>query len=194
MPEAHRKAAAKFKKIPGSSPGQIRAQFLQHVMSPQESSSSSSASQPTSTKIRPLKDVLNRIQFDPGYNINDYVIGYIDRKAGILEMPVREWVGGKGKWVTEDCVAYFKEMVKGGGKDGEEENWNGKEEGEIVWDRAAKRDWIFGEREVVVEEETVDEEAEVKTNGEMEVEGEVQVEVAKAGDNAREREHVDVEM
>lgn len=45
-----------------------------------------------SEKLRPVKDVLNRLQYDAAYNVEDYVVGYIDRKTGTLEKPVLEYL------------------------------------------------------------------------------------------------------
>jgi uncharacterized protein (UPF0248 family) len=123
MPAQHEKAAKAFKKVPGSSPSQIRAQFMSQVMG---GGSSSKESTSTGTKLRPVKDVLNRLRFDEKYNIDDYVIGYIDRKAGILEKPVTEW-NKVNDWESNDCIAYFKDTTNE----------------EIVWDRARKVDLLF---------------------------------------------------
>lgn len=77
----------------------------------------------TKTTLRPTKDVLNRLRFDPAYEINDFVIGCINRQAGIVEIPVTEWKDQE----SQDCIAYFKDVKKG----------------EVVWDRVSKIDLLF---------------------------------------------------
>lgn len=109
-----------FKKKAGSNPRQVRQQFLQHVMG-QESKPESERT----TKLRPFKDVLNKLRYDPGYNLDHYVVGYIDRKAGIQEKPASSW----GKFREEDLVAYVKNLS----------------EDRVVWDRDAKIDLVFNE-------------------------------------------------
>ena len=104
-----------FKKKAGSNPRQVRQQFLRHVMG-QESNPGSERT----TKLRPFKDVLNKLRYDPAYNVDHYVAGYIDRKVGIQEEPASSW----SKFREDDLVAYVKNVS----------------EDCIVWDRAAKID------------------------------------------------------
>jgi len=120
------KTAETFTKIPGSNPRQIREQFLKHV------SNSGREYPKPSTKLRPTKDVLNRLRYDAAYNLDDYVIGYIDRHAGIMEKSAALWVSEttEEEWVPEDRIAYFKHVP----------------EDLVVWDRAKKIDWIFNSK------------------------------------------------
>lgn len=117
LPKETRRPGDTFKKIPGSNPHQIRRQFLNHVMG---SDRSGSQTNEPSVKLRPAKDILKKLKHDPAFNSNDYVIGYIDRKAGILEKPVMAWES----FQQEDIVAYFRQVS----------------EDRIVWDRAKKID------------------------------------------------------
>lgn len=76
-----------------------------------------------SAPLRPTKDVLSRLRFDPAYDIEDFVIGCINRHAGIVEIPVVDWKEQE----SQDCIAYFKDMKKG----------------KVVWDRVSKTDLLF---------------------------------------------------
>jgi len=114
-----------FKKIKGSNPQEVRQQFLQHSMK-NSGSPNTNLNENTSGKLRPGKEILNRMKFDSSYDTGDYVVGYIDRKAGILEKSVDEW----GEFGQEELMAYIK---------------NVKDE-EIIWDRARKIDMVFGKK------------------------------------------------
>lgn len=109
-----------FKKKAGSNPAQVRKQFLQHAMGGDQQSA---CTQKSTGKLRPPKDVLNRLRYDSGYQLDEYVVGYIDRQAGILEKPVEKWE----EYDEQDLIAYFKHVP----------------EDLIVWDRARKVDWVF---------------------------------------------------
>jgi uncharacterized protein (UPF0248 family) len=118
-------AAANFKKIKGSNPAEVRRQFLEHNM--QTSASSSGAPNTNSTgKLRPGKEVLNRMKFDGKYDVGDFVVGYIDRKEGILEKSVKEWE----EFGQEELMAYVRNVKSD----------------EIVWDKARKVDLVFGRK------------------------------------------------
>lgn len=114
------RAKETFKKK-AANPGDIRRQFMQHMLG---SDSSSNPSFGPSAKLRPAKDVLKRLKYDPEYDEKDYVVGYINQKAGIIEVGV----GKLDEREPEGNIAYFKE-VKGG---------------RVVWDRVGKVDLIFG--------------------------------------------------
>jgi hypothetical protein len=119
---------ATFKKKKGSNPKEVRRQFLQHTMGAFGSGSESSTTNSSlSGKLRPAKDVLQRLKYDPEYNVADYVVGCIDRKAGILEKKVENWKS----FDEEELIAYFKDVKSN----------------EIVWDRARKIDLVFGKDE-----------------------------------------------
>lgn len=111
-----------FKKVQGSNPQQIRQQFLQHAMG--YSTTEVGDNSKPSAKLRPARDVLNRLRYDSKYDSADFVIGYIDRKAGILEKSVAAWED----FEPESHIAYFKHVS----------------EDRIVWDRAKKIDLLFG--------------------------------------------------
>jgi hypothetical protein len=112
-----------FEKTKGSNPKEIRRQFLQHSMGVSGSGPLNQSSN-SSTKLRPAKDVLQRLKYDSEYNLADYVVGCIDRKAGVLEKEVGDWKS----FDEEELIAYFKNVVSG----------------EIVWEKARKIDLVFG--------------------------------------------------
>jgi uncharacterized protein (UPF0248 family) len=118
-------AAGNFKKLKGSNPQEVRRQFLEHSM---KASGSTSSNQKviSSGKLRPGREVLNRMKFDSQYNTEDFVVGYIDRKAGILEKSVEEW----GDFGQEELMAYIRNV----------------KDDEIVWDKARKVDLVFGKK------------------------------------------------
>jgi uncharacterized protein (UPF0248 family) len=116
-------AARNFKKIKGSNPAEVRRQFLEHNMEASISTTPHSSSS-TSGKLRTGKDVLNRIKFDEKYDIEDFVVGYIDRKEGIIEKAVQEWEN----FAQEELMAYIRDVKRD----------------EIVWDKARKVDIVFG--------------------------------------------------
>lgn len=120
IPQDTRRSGDTFKKIPGSNPHQIRRQFLQHVMG---SDGTQDRKIEPSIKLRPAKEVLKKLKNDPMANPDDYVIGYIDRKAGILEKPISAWES----FDQEDLIAYFRQAS----------------EDRIIWDRAKKIDHLF---------------------------------------------------
>jgi uncharacterized protein (UPF0248 family) len=109
-----------FKKNGGSNPAQVRKQFLQHAM---DGDLASAYPQISKGKLRPPREVLNRLRFDEGYDLDAYVIGCIDRHSGILEKPVAKWQ----EYEEMELIAYFKHVPTD----------------EIVWDRSRKLDLIF---------------------------------------------------
>ncbi|PMD42739.1 hypothetical protein L207DRAFT_632471 [Hyaloscypha variabilis F] len=128
-------AAGNFKKVKGSNPAEVRRQFLEHTLNSSSSGSSTSTPEANSkfassgnTKLRPGKEVLKRLKFDQAYNVEDYVVGYIDRKEGILECSVAEWEMERGGERREELLAYVKERGSG----------------VVVWDKVRKIDLVFG--------------------------------------------------
>jgi uncharacterized protein (UPF0248 family) len=116
--------AGGFKKVEGSNPKEVRRQFLEHSMGVSAASSSSPTNKASSGKLRPGKEVLNRMKFDENYDIGEFVVGYIDRKEGILEASVGEWE----RFGREEVMAYVRNTKSG----------------EIVWDKAMRVDLVFG--------------------------------------------------
>jgi hypothetical protein len=74
-----------FSKTKGSNPRQVQQQFLQHVMGATGDEAETRASGP---KLRPVRDVLRRLRFDERFLVGNYVVGFIERRAGIVEKAV----------------------------------------------------------------------------------------------------------
>lgn len=79
-------------------------------------------------KLRPAMDVLSRLRWDLRFNVDDYVVVYRDRHGGMLEKPVKDWATDTtaADWIPQDRIWYFKRLS----------------DGTMVWDRAAKKDFI----------------------------------------------------
>ena len=60
----------------------------------------------------------------------DYVVGYLDRHAGIKEMPVTWWRSEptEEEFIPQSRIRYFKRIS----------------DGECVWDREGRVDGVFG--------------------------------------------------
>ena len=83
------------------------------------------------SRLRPALDVLNRLRFDGRYTVDDYVIGYEDRHAGIMEMPVTAWKTSdttSEEFIPQSRIVYYKR----------------KSDGVEVWNRRTRLDVIFG--------------------------------------------------
>lgn len=92
-----------------------------------------SSSQPKRPSLRPAKDILSRIRHDPALDEDNFIVGYHDRHADVMEMPVTSWTAGgdftEEEWIPQHRILYFRR--------------NG-ENGEKVWDRKARFDLLFG--------------------------------------------------
>lgn len=92
-----------------------------------------SSSQPKRASLRPAKDILSRIRHDPALDDDEFIVGYHDRHADVMEMPVTSWTGGgdftEEEWIPQHRILYFRR--KG-------------EHGEKVWDRKERIDLLFG--------------------------------------------------
>lgn len=81
--------------------------------------------------LRPAMDIYNRIKHDPSYPADNFVIGYTDRFAGILEMPLNWWAPedkSSEKFIPQSRIRYFKRKIHN----------------DYVWHRETKLDLIFG--------------------------------------------------
>lgn len=92
-----------------------------------------SSSQPKRPSLRPAKDILSRIRHDPALDDDQFIVGYHDRHADVMEMPVTAWTGGgdftEEEWIPQHRILYFRR--KG-------------ENGQKVWDRKERIDLLFG--------------------------------------------------
>ena len=75
-------------------------------------------------------DVLSRIQWDPTYRSEDFVIGYLERFEGIKEMPLNLWLkeSTEEDFIPQHRIRYFKKTPSE----------------EVVWSRDDRIDNIFG--------------------------------------------------
>ncbi|PQE18670.1 DUF455 domain protein [Rutstroemia sp. NJR-2017a BVV2] len=97
------------------------------------STTPSSFTQTTNTSLRPAKDILSRLRHDPQYDIERYVIGYIDRHSeGLKRKNAGDWARDTTDedWIPEHRIVYFAEK--------------GAPDGVYVWDREGRVDGIFG--------------------------------------------------
>ena len=78
------------------------------------------------------KDVLNRLRWEPGIDISQYAVGYLDRFGGCLELPAARWIrdSTEEEWVPQHRIRYFKRVIEG--------------REEVVWDRDERIDKVFG--------------------------------------------------
>lgn len=90
------------------------------------------SSQPRRPPLRPAKDILSRIRHDPALDNNDFIVGYHDRHADVMEMPVAMWKGGGDvtdeEFIPQHRILYFRR----------------KTDGVKVWDRKQRTDLLFG--------------------------------------------------
>jgi uncharacterized protein (UPF0248 family) len=75
-------------------------------------------------------DVLSRIQWDPVYRSEDFVIGYLERFEGIKEMPLDLWLkeSTEEDFIPQHRIKYFKKTPSE----------------EVVWSRDDRIDKVFG--------------------------------------------------
>lgn len=91
-----------------------------------------SSSQPRHPPLRPANDILSRIRHDPALDVADFVVGYQDRHADVMELPVAEWKGGgdttEEEFIPQHRILYFR-------RKGDEKR---------IWDRKERVDLLFG--------------------------------------------------
>lgn len=88
-------------------------------------------------RFRSAQDVLDRLQWDPTINIGDYIVGYLERFEGILEMPASSWVGESTDedFIPQHRIRYVKKQLANGTK-------------ETIWNRDERVDKLFGSGKV----------------------------------------------
>ncbi|KAJ6078410.1 hypothetical protein N7467_008163 [Penicillium canescens] len=79
-------------------------------------------------RLRPAGDIINRITWDSGFERNDYIIGFVDRFEGQLEVSMDSWKKETTheEFIPQHRVLYIRHI-----------------NGEIVWDRRRRIDKIF---------------------------------------------------
>lgn len=87
------------------------------------------------SKLRPAADVLKRLKHDPSLNIDEFVVGYLDRhEEKVQEKSASSWVRDTTdeEWIPEHRIVWFKRCPAQG-------------ESEIMWDKPKRLDKIFKE-------------------------------------------------
>ncbi|KAJ5126552.1 hypothetical protein N7448_007331 [Penicillium atrosanguineum] len=79
-------------------------------------------------KLRPAGDIINRITWDSEFKRSDYIIGFVDRFEGQLEINMNNWKKDSTdeEFIPQHRILYIKQVG-----------------GEIVWDRRRRIDNIF---------------------------------------------------
>ena len=85
--------------------------------------------------LRPVADILHRIEHDPSLKVSErceYIIGYLERFDGIVEMPVTAWIkeSTEEDFVPQHRIRYITRRRPG--------------DDEVVWSRDERIDKIFG--------------------------------------------------
>jgi uncharacterized protein (UPF0248 family) len=81
-------------------------------------------------KFRPAADVMNRLRWDPEMDGGDFLVGYEDRFLGAKERALDLWKTEQTdeEFIPQHRILYFKR----------------KSDDVVVWDRAGRRDDVFG--------------------------------------------------
>ncbi|KAJ5241543.1 uncharacterized protein N7469_003134 [Penicillium citrinum] len=79
-------------------------------------------------RLRPAGDIINRITWDSNFERNDYIIGFVDRFEGQLEVTLDSWKreSTDEEFIPQHRVLYIRHT-----------------NGEVVWDRRRRIDKIF---------------------------------------------------
>ncbi|CEO59487.1 hypothetical protein PMG11_04162 [Penicillium brasilianum] len=88
----------------------------------------SSPFQSGENRLRPAGDIINRINWDSEFSRDDYIIGFVDRFEGQLEVSMNAWKKETSdeEFIPQHRVLYIRHV-----------------NGEIVWDRRRRIDKIF---------------------------------------------------
>jgi len=81
-------------------------------------------------KLRPTSDILSRLRWDPSFSSELYTIGYLDRFAGVKEIPLEAWKGDSSEeeFVPGHRILWFRRVS----------------DGILVWERERRVDMVFG--------------------------------------------------
>ena len=95
-------------------------------------------------RFRPFNEILHRLRWDPELDMNDYVVGYLERFEGIKEMHPTNWFRdfSDEDWIPMHRVRYLKRVRISQSispNNDSSANQNGPELG-IVWDRDGRID------------------------------------------------------
>ncbi|KAJ5779987.1 hypothetical protein N7457_005147 [Penicillium paradoxum] len=79
-------------------------------------------------KLRPAGNIINRINWDSAFECNDYIIGFVDRFEGQLEVTMGSW---KKETTDEEFIPQHRVL------------YIRHTNGDVVWDRKRRIDKIF---------------------------------------------------
>ncbi|KAJ9481315.1 hypothetical protein VN97_g12180 [Penicillium thymicola] len=79
-------------------------------------------------RLRPAGDIINRITWDSAFERSNYIIGFVDRFEGQLEITMRSW---KKETTDEEFIPQHRVL------------YIRHTNGEIVWDRRRRIDKIY---------------------------------------------------
>ncbi|KAJ5114335.1 hypothetical protein NUU61_000094 [Penicillium alfredii] len=101
---------------------------LQVAEKPRRSPSPGHGSKSGENKLRPAGDIINRINWDSNFEPADFIIGFLDRFEGQLEVGMGSWKkeSTHEEFIPQHRVLYIRHV-----------------DGEIVWDRRRRIDKIF---------------------------------------------------
>ncbi|KAF7948377.1 uncharacterized protein EAE97_003788 [Botrytis byssoidea] len=87
-----------------------------------------------SPPLRTAKDILHRLLHDPSYSIENHLIGYRDRHAGVMFKNASDWKLDTmdEEWIPEHKVLYFIQTLPD------------KNKKKFIWHREQKLDLLFG--------------------------------------------------
>ncbi|KAJ5205004.1 uncharacterized protein N7498_005883 [Penicillium cinerascens] len=79
-------------------------------------------------KLRPAADIINRITWDEEFKRTDFIIGFVDRFEGQLEINMENWKkeSTDEEFIPQHRIIYIKHV-----------------DGEVVWDRRRRIDKVF---------------------------------------------------
>ncbi|KAF7930218.1 hypothetical protein BELL_0040g00060 [Botrytis elliptica] len=91
-----------------------------------------------SPPLRTAKDILHRLLHDPSYSIENHLIGYRDRHAGVMFKNASDWKLDTmdEEWIPEHKILYFIQTLP-------DQNKN-KNKKRFIWHREQKLDLLFG--------------------------------------------------
>lgn len=115
-----------------------RLQDNERYLPPDSQEQSTSDVDSKKQHFRPFQDILFRLRWDPKLDIEDYVVGYLERFEGMKEMPAGNWIRdfSEEEWIPMHRVRYVK-RVRSRLRASMSEH--GPEIG-IVWDRDGRID------------------------------------------------------
>ncbi|KAJ5162053.1 hypothetical protein N7492_007445 [Penicillium capsulatum] len=97
-------------------------------VTPERPDQSDGLPQSAENKLRPASDIINRIIWDQQFDRSDYIIGFVDRFEGQLEVSLGSWKKDltDEEFIPQHRILYIRHI-----------------NGDVVWDRRRRIDKIF---------------------------------------------------